>query len=583
MPNFETLCSIPGAKKISYFLFVSEAMLKSKVETARLMHTINSIISQSVPLCDLLIISAQKISIKVTNIIEDCLAKFNSEFDPLFKFNRPQKDIDLSSIKNDSTHADPTIFYYISCEDSLVSAIDLLKDVVMTQWIVFVDNRVSLLPSATYELTQAVFGHSDSRIIYTDHVEVYAGALIANPVFKPLFSLDLLYSQNYIGNLICINANVLDICNFKGLNYYSNVIFSLFFFLIEKLRRAKSSRNNLNLLTRNIVHLPTILYSKIINKSVIGLNQKENSEQLKVLKDHMSRCYSGVTCTLIKPFVFRHKWKVSKPEPCVSLIIPTKNGYEILKSCINSIIKKTTYKNYEIIIVDNQTTDVKTLEYLDELALKYRFIKIIRYKKKFNYSDINNTAVRQTKGTILGFLNNDIEVISPGWLTEMVSHAVRRDIGCVGAMHYYPDGYIQHAGVVVGMHGVADHAFAGCRKPSHVDRWNYLDSIRNPDAVTAATLLVRRELFDLVAGFDSKKLKIAFNDVDLCLKISAQGYRCLWTPYAELFHHESKTRKVEILDSDARLTEQSEHRVMKKRWKTDSYVARDLLKASRFS
>jgi GT2 family glycosyltransferase len=583
MTHFETLLSLPGAKKISYFLFVSEAMLKSKVETSRLILTINSILMQSVPLCDFLIISAKTISTNVTRIVQECLTKFNYEFDPHIKLSLPQKETDSAGKRKYSIYEDPTIFHYISKEDSLISAIDLLKDVVVTDWIVFVNNQVSLLSSATYELTLAVVRYPDSQMIYADHVEIDGSSLANKPVFKPIFSPDLLYSQNYIGNLICINANILRRYNFITLNYYSNIIFSLVLSLVENLRRPMPLQDNLKSLNSCVIHLPIILYSKIIKKTVKEEEQKECFEQLKVLNDHISRCHPEVVCSVVKPFVFRHQWPVSKPEPRVSLIIPTKNGYKILKSCVNSIIQKTTYKNYEIIIVDNQTTDVKTLQYLDDLVLSYTFIRIIRYNKKFNYSAINNTAVRQAEGSILGFLNNDVEVISPDWLTEMVSHAIRCDVGCVGAMHYYPDGYIQHAGVVVGMHGVADHAFAGCSKPSHVDRLSYLDSIRNPDAVTAATLLVRRDLFDSVAGFDSKKLKIAFNDVDLCLKISAKGYRCLWTPYAELFHHESKTRRLEILESDARLTEELEHRVMKKRWKTDSYVERDLLKASRFN
>jgi GT2 family glycosyltransferase len=261
----------------------------------------------------------------------------------------------------------------------------------------------------------------------------------------------------------------------------------------------------------------------------------------------------------------------------VSLIIPTRDGYEILKACLDSILAKTTYTNYEILIVNNQSSCPKTLELFSAMATVYENIRVIDYDAEFNYSAINNHAVELAAGSIIGFVNNDIEVISPDWLTEMVSHALREDIGCVGAMHFYPDDSIQHAGVIVGLDGVAGHAFKFEDKSSNEDYFNYLSSIRNPDAVTAATLLIRKELFLKVGGFDAKHLAVAFNDVDLCLKVNALGYRCVWTPYAELYHHESKTRKL-TPSLEATKREMYEHAVMKERWGTDTYQSRELLK-----
>ena len=211
------------------------------------------------------------------------------------------------------------------------------------------------------------------------------------------------------------------------------------------------------------------------------------------------------------------------------------------------------------------------------MATVYENIRVIDYDAAFNYSAINNYAVNLAAGSIIGFINNDIEVISPDWLTEMVSHALREDIGCVGAMHFYPDDSIQHAGVIVGLDGVAGHAFKFEDKSSNEDYFNYLSSIRNPDAVTAATLLIRKALFLRVGGFDAQHLAVAFNDVDLCLKVNALGYRCVWTPYAELYHHESKTRKL-TSSLEATQREMYEHAIMKERWGTDTYQSRELLK-----
>jgi len=281
--------------------------------------------------------------------------------------------------------------------------------------------------------------------------------------------------------------------------------------------------------------------------------------------------------TEVKPFVYRSTWSIPVDCPLVTLIIPTRDGYEILKACLDSIFAKTTYTNYEILIVNNQSSCPKTLELFSAMATIYENIRVLDYDAEFNYSAINNFAVEFAAGSIVGFVNNDIEVISPDWLTEMVSHALRDDIGCVGAMHFYPDDSIQHAGVIVGLDGVAGHAFRFENKSSNEDYFNYLSSIRNPDAVTAATLLIRKELFQRVGGFDAKHLAVAFNDVDLCLKVNALGYRCVWTPYAELYHHESKTRKL-TPSLEATKREMYEHAVMKERWGTANYPGRELLK-----
>jgi GT2 family glycosyltransferase len=337
---------------------------------------------------------------------------------------------------------------------------------------------------------------------------------------------------------------------------------------------AERSQGNLQLLQDHFVSL-TSQPEALVSPGVDADSAASDPLGTKPLSVN-SQIHSVATVSEIKPFVYRSTWLIPSDCPLVSLIIPTRDGYDILKACLDSILVKTTYTNYEILIVNNQSSCPKTLELLSAMAMLYENVRVIDYDAEFNYSAINNYAVELASGTIIGFVNNDIEVISPDWLTEMVSHAIREDIGCVGAMHFYPDDSIQHAGVIVGLDGVAGHAFRFKDKSSNEDYFNYLSSIRNPDAVTAATLLIRKELFQRVGGFDAKHLAVAFNDVDLCLKVNALGYRCVWTPYAELYHHESKTRKL-TPSAEATKREMYEHAVMKERWGTDTYQSRELL------
>jgi GT2 family glycosyltransferase len=247
----------------------------------------------------------------------------------------------------------------------------------------------------------------------------------------------------------------------------------------------------------------------------------------------------------------------------VTLIIPTRNGYPLLRRCAESIYQKTTYRNFELIIVDNQSNDPDTLNYLLELE-KERGVRILRYDAPFNYSAINNFAVQHARGDIVGLLNNDLEVITPEWLEEMVSHAIQPEIGVVGAMLYYPNDTIQHAGVILGVGGVAGHAH--CRQPrGYYGSASRAALCQNLSAVTAACLVVRRRVYEDVGGFDEKNLPVAFNDMDFCLRLLERGYRNIWTPYAEFYHHESATRGYDDT-AEKRARFNSECMFVKQRW-----------------
>jgi GT2 family glycosyltransferase len=252
--------------------------------------------------------------------------------------------------------------------------------------------------------------------------------------------------------------------------------------------------------------------------------------------------------------------------PLVSIVIPTRNGFHLLHRCIESIIAKTTYANYELIIIDNGSDDLVALRYLQRLQ-KSGQATIIRDDSPFNYAALNNKAVAQANGEIIALLNNDLEVINADWLDEMVSHVVHAEVGAVGAKLYYPDNTIQHAGVIVGLGGVAGHSHKHFPR-EHPGYCGRLLLAQNLSAVTAACLLVRKEVFDAVGGFDEQNLSVAFNDVDLCLRIQEVGFYNVWTPYAEMYHYESASRGYEDTpEKQARFNKEVAY--MKRRWGED--------------
>ena len=236
-------------------------------------------------------------------------------------------------------------------------------------------------------------------------------------------------------------------------------------------------------------------------------------------------------------------------KPLVSLVIPTYNGKELVKACIDSILEKTTYQNYEILLVDNNSDETASLEFFEQLNQHPR-IRVLKYPYPFNYSAINNFAVKQAKGEVVGLVNNDIEVISDHWLEYMAAHAMRDDIGCVGAKLLYSDGRIQHAGVVLGYGGGAGHAHKYFPR-YHPGYMNRLLATQNYSAVTAACLFVKKSKYEEVDGLNEKDLHVAFNDVDFCLRVAQSGVRNLYCAEAELFHHESVSRGLDITPEKA--------------------------------
>jgi GT2 family glycosyltransferase len=232
--------------------------------------------------------------------------------------------------------------------------------------------------------------------------------------------------------------------------------------------------------------------------------------------------------------------QVPEPKPLVSVIVLTKDRADLVAVCADGILNKTDYPNLELLIVDHESKERRSRDLFEKLKRDPR-VRIVPYVGAFNFSAMNNMAAADAKGTVLALVNNDIEIIGPDWLAEMVSHAVRPEIGAVGAKLFYPDGRIQHAGILVGMGGLAGHSFLR-EKGNSPGYFGQAVLTRAVSAVTGACLVVRRSVFLEVNGLDAEAFPVAFNDVDFCLKIQAKGYRNVWTPFAELVHHESLSR-----------------------------------------
>ncbi len=370
--------------------------------------------------------------------------------------------------------------------------------------------------SAIYHLLKAL---KDNDLVYCDTDELSSNGTKTSPRFLPSWNPELQYSTGYINSGVMVKTSLLKSLHISKQTTIAEVITELSL--------------SINGLVVNHMPLP------LVHLSVTENIEAKSLERVKMVIERHSRA----TVELDEKFnVNRLCWP--NTNPLVSLIIPTKNGKALVKACIESILEKTTYNNYEILLIDNGSDEQESIEYFDYLDTLDK-VRVLRYPAPFNYSAINNFGVEHAKGSILGLVNNDIEVISPNWLTYMVGYVERESVGCVGAKLLYSDTRIQHAGVVLGYGGGAGHAHKNFPR-SHVGYLNRIVATNNYSAVTAACLLVKRAHFDAVHGLNEKNLSVAFNDEDFCLKVKSLGVQNVYCAEAELFHHESVSRGLDI-------------------------------------
>lgn len=406
------------------------------------------------------------------------------------------------------------------------------------EFVALLDHDDELAEHALLFMTGAINRSPSAQILYSDEDKIDEQGNRSNPHFKPDWNPDLFFSQNYVCHLGVYRRDLLN--------------------RIGGFRAGVEGSQDQDLLLRclphvkaeDIIHVPKVLYHWRMLEGSTALASGEKSYTteagIKALRDYFDSQggHDIVVETGLLPNTYRVRYPILKPEPLVSLLIPTRDMLDLLRQCVQSILKNTTYRNYEVIILDNDSVQPETLEYFESIQASHACVRVLPYRSPFNFSAINNFGVKHARGEIIGLINNDVKVISPAWLSEMVSHALRPEIGCVGAKLYYSDDTVQHAGVIIGIGGVAGHSHKYFHRNSS-GYFSRLKLVQNLSAVTAACLLVRKSVFEKVGGLEEDNLRIAFNDVDFCLKVREAGYRNLWTPYAELYHFESKSRGAE--------------------------------------
>ncbi len=400
-------------------------------------------------------------------------------------------------------------------------------------WIALFDHDDLLHPSALYEMMTAIC-ERDADFVYTDEV-TFVGKTSNITVynFKPDFSPDTLRSYNYICHFTAFSKELMESVGVFNPECDGSQDYDMILRLTEK--------------AKNIVHIQKALY---FWRSHAGSVASDFSVKpyvfdaaKKAISDHLERIgLEGEVIDAISPTTYKINYKL-KGEPLISIIIPNKDHTDDLELCLSSIYGKSTYKNFEILVVENNSTEKETFTYYEEAQKKYNNLKVITWDKGFNYSAINNFAANSAKGEYVLLLNNDIEVITPNWLEEMLMFAQRPDVGAVGAKLYYPDDTIQHAGAIIGIGGVAGHSHKFYPRDSFGFMARTVIS-QNLSACTAACLLIRRDAFDKVGGLD-EEYAVAFNDMDFCMKLRDAGYLIVFTPFAEFYHYESKSRGYE--------------------------------------
>ena len=436
------------------------------------------------------------------------------------------------------------------------------------------DHDDLLSPNALFEVASTI-EKDKADVVYTDEDKVTSDLKEHfQPHFKPDFNPDLLCSNNYICHLFVVKRSLALKLGGQDPAYDGAQDYDFIFRCTEEAEK--------------IVHIAKILYHWRVHQASTADNPTSKMYAFdagkRAIEAHLQRIGAKAEVSHTKDLGFyRVKYQV-QGNPKVSIVIPNKDEKETLKKCLESIWQKTTYSNYEIILVENNSTTREIRDYYQELDRK-NGVRVVYWDKEFNYSAINNFGISYAKGEYILCLNNDITVISPEWMEELLANCQRPEVGIVGARLYYPDNTIQHAGIVLGMGGCAGSLFVGLAR----SRGGYLHKAalqQDLSAVTAACFMVKKEAFEKVGGFE-EKLAVAFNDVDFCLKVRHAGNLVVYDPYAELYHHESKTRGYENTEAKKRRF-QEEIEYMRCHWMPDilrdPYYNENLsLKASDYS
>ncbi len=412
-------------------------------------------------------------------------------------------------------------------------------------YVTFLDNDDELGENALYEVIKSL---QETRydLVYGDEDKIDAEGVRGEPFFKPDWSPDLLMSHNYICHPAVYKRKIVE--------------------EIGRLREGFDGSQDYDLLLRfteknqNIGHIPKILYHwrRIPGSAALEVEAKPYAfdSAKKALRQALGR--RGIKGS-VEDGIWKGSYRVRREiigEPLVSIIIPFKDQARVLKKCVDSILEKSTWKNYEILLVNNLSEEAETREYMDSLGSEK--IVPLEYNEPFNFSSINNYAAGKANGDYMILINNDTEVIEPGWIEAMLEHAQRKEVGAVGAKLLFPNELVQHAGILVGVGGIANSSFLKSGGFEH-GYFGQANVIRNYSAITGACMMVRKDIYFGVGGLNENDLAVTFNDVDFCLRLRAKGYLIVFTPYARLYHHESLSRGYEVSLDEVKYM-QREHR-----------------------
>jgi O-antigen biosynthesis protein len=465
--------------------------------------------------------------------------------------------VHVRQILEDYTHKDPRIkIKYLSQNKGIAGNTNEALALATGEFIALLDHDDELAPFALYEVVKVLNEKQEMDFIYSDEDKINTKGQRIEPSFKPDWSPDLFLSCMYTCHLGIYRKSIVDEIGGFRWEYEGSQDYDFVLRLIEK--------------SEKIYHIPKILYHwrMITGSAATDENAKSYAYAAakKALSDYLKR-------NNIQGEVLDGNWlgsyRVKRRiigNPLISIIIPSRDKAGVLKNCISSILDQTDYCNYEIVVVDNQSSEQATLKYYQEIVKEPR-IKVIYYDHSFNYSSMNNFAVSQAGGGNIAFLNNDTRVISGDWLSCLLEYSQREEVGAVGAKLFYPNKSIQHCGVILGMGPVAGEQIAGhlySRQREYHGHMGRISVIGNYSAVTAACMMMRKQVFLELGGFD-EELAYAFNDVDLCLRMRELGYLIVYTPYASLYHHESLSRGIE--DTQEKLDRfKKEVTVMRTKW-----------------
>ena len=403
-------------------------------------------------------------------------------------------------------------------------------------YIAFADHDDELTPHALFQCVKALNENRDIRILYSDEDKMSMdGHKFFQPHFKPDYNPDLLCTVNYICHLFVVDREIISQVGMLRKEFDGAQDYDFIFRCVETVKPEQ------------IYHIPRILYHWRCHEDSTAENPESKTYAFeagkRAIEEHYKR--TGINAEVLQgEFLGLYRTRfIRDHDPLISIIIPNKDHIADLKRCMDSIDKKSTYQNYEYIIVENNSTEEETFQYYKKLEAENPKAHVVYWDREFNYSAINNYGATFAKGEYILLLNNDTEIINEDCLEQLLGYCMRSDVGAVGARMYYEDDTIQHAGVVIGFGGIAGHCFV-LQPRGTTGYCHRIICAQDYSAVTAACMMVKREAFDKVHGL-SEEFQVAFNDIDFCLRLGKAGYLVVYNPYAELYHYESKSRGLE--------------------------------------